>query len=147
MIAFRRGRTADLDALVAIENAAFASDRLSRRSLAHALQAPTMILLAAETGDRLVGYGLVHMRRGSSAGRVTSLAVAPGLKGVGRALLAALEAEAGAAGLETMPLEVRADNARAIALYRKAGYREIGRYETYYEDGESALRFEKALVA
>ena len=78
---------------------------------------------------------------------MASLAVAPGLKGVGRALLAALEAEAGAAGLETMRLEVRADNARAIALYRKAGYREIGRYETYYEDGESALRFEKALVA
>jgi ribosomal protein S18 acetylase RimI-like enzyme len=42
-------------------------------------------------------------------------------------------------------LEVRYDNASAIALYEKMGYRQFGQYERYYEDGAAALRFEKRL--
>lgn len=152
MIAIRRGARADLDALERIENAAFAGDRISRRGLAHSLKATTMILLVAESGEaqggRIAGYGLVHMRRGSRIGRVTSLAVAPDRpRGAGRALLAGLEDEARATGLCAMRLEVRIDNDRAIALYRAAGYRQIGSYSDYYEDGATALRFEKPLAA
>lgn len=151
MIAIRRGARADLDALERIENAAFPGDRISRRGLAHSLKAQTMILLVAESGqagaERIAGYGLVHTRRGSRIGRVVSLAVAPDRpKGTGRALLAALEDEARARRLCAMRLEVRADNDRAIALYRAAGYRQIGRYSDYYEDGAMALRFEKPLA-
>ncbi len=42
-----------------------------------------------------------------------------------------------------MRLEVRIDNAPAIALYEKSGYRSFGAVEDYYQDGAAALRFEK----
>src|SRR5690606_16423644 len=41
--------------------------------------------------------------------------------------------------------EVNESNRRAIAMYRDAGYRQIGRYADYYEDHADALRFEKVL--
>ncbi|MDN3719684.1 hypothetical protein QW131_12140 [Roseibium salinum] len=41
-------------------------------------------------------------------------------------------------------LEVRADNEAAIGLYRKSGYRDLGRIDDYYDDGCAALRMEKA---
>jgi len=43
-------------------------------------------------------------------------------------------------------LEVRADNARAIALYEERGYEKFGTVADYYEDGASALRYRKRLV-
>jgi ribosomal protein S18 acetylase RimI-like enzyme len=46
-----------------------------------------------------------------------------------------------------MRLEVREDNARAIGLYEKSGYRLFGRKPGYYADGATALRFEKTLEA
>ena len=42
-------------------------------------------------------------------------------------------------------LEVREDNARAIRIYEQNGYRRIGREPDYYEDGATALRYEKTL--
>ena len=40
---------------------------------------------------------------------------------------------------------MRYDNAPAIALYEKLGYRQFGNYPGYYADGAEALRFEKQL--
>ena len=42
-------------------------------------------------------------------------------------------------------LEARYDNAAAIALYEKLGFRHFGRYPGYYADGAEALRYEKKL--
>lgn len=142
-VAVRPGRPGDLDQLVEIENASFASDRLSRRNLAHGVVAPASVLLAAETEGRLVGYGLMQTRRGSRKARITSLACLPGRpKGAGRALMDALAQAARARGCDTIRLEVRADNPRAVELYKRLGYRQIGLYRDYYEDGQIALRFE-----
>ena len=44
-------------------------------------------------------------------------------------------------------LEVRADNARAITLYDERGYVKFATIPDYYEDGASALRYEKRLLA
>jgi hypothetical protein len=45
-----------------------------------------------------------------------------------------------------MRLEVRPDNAWAIALYERLGYHEFGKYLDYYEDHADALRYEKRLA-
>ncbi len=42
---------------------------------------------------------------------------------------------------------MRYDNAPAIALYEKCGYRPFGEHEDYYTDGATALRYKKILVA
>ena len=147
-VAVRRGRTDDLDALVALENRAFPGDWLSRRSLARYLRVASAALLVAETEAGLGGYALIGLRRGGRTASLYSICVDPDLggRGLGKILMAALEAEARAQGREAVTLEVRADNAAAIALYDRLGYRRFGEIEDYYEDGQSALRMRKALV-
>lgn len=142
----RAAQPADLDALLAIE-AVFPTDRLDRRGFRHALASPTIDLLVAE--DRgLVGYAIVHRRRGSTLARLTSLAVRPDRagRGLGQALLAAAERRALACGCTRVRLEVRADNRPAQRLYERTGYRCFATVKDYYEDGETARRYEKALA-
>ncbi|MDJ1158361.1 GNAT family N-acetyltransferase [Chelatococcus sp. SYSU_G07232] len=144
----RPAHIADLDSLLAIEAACFATDRLSRRALRHAMVSAAGAALVAERSGTVVAYGLAAFRKGSRLGRITSLAVQPQAagNGIGRALLAALGEEAVRRGCSHLRLEVRPDNAAAIRLYERAGYRHFGEYPDFYEDGSPALRYEKALA-
>jgi ribosomal protein S18 acetylase RimI-like enzyme len=45
----------------------------------------------------------------------------------------------------SMRLEVRVDNERAIALYRRRGYEVQGRTDDFYEDHSDAWRMRKRL--
>ncbi len=139
---------ADVDALLRLEEAAFATDRLDRRAFRHAVVSPTILALAAgpEGGD-LAGYVLVQLRRGSRLARLTSVAVAPARagRGLGRALLRGAEAAAREAGCDRLRLEVRADNEAARRLYQSAGYTRFAVVAAYYEDGEAAWRYERRL--
>jgi ribosomal protein S18 acetylase RimI-like enzyme len=144
----RRAEPTDLDALDALEHRVFATDHLSRRSLAHFLHSPSAEVIVAEHDDDLAGTAIVLFRPRSSVARLYSIAVAPqmGGRGVGPMLLAAAEAAALERGCGTIRLEVHTSNAAAISRYRKSGYREFGRHAGYYEDGGDALRFEKPLA-
>ena len=146
-ISIRAARLDDLDAILALEIAVFASDRLSRRSLRRFIAEPHSPLLIATSDANLAGYALVALRRRSVVARLYSIAVdrRVGRRGVGRALMAACEFYAAEQGCRAMRLEVRFDNEAAIALYRSLGYREFGHYDDYYADGTRALRFEKPL--
>jgi ribosomal-protein-alanine N-acetyltransferase len=139
----------DLDAIEALEAAAFTGDRLSRRSLRAFVRAAHRPLIVARFGERVAGYALISIRRGSRAARIYSIAADPAQqrRGVGRALLQACERYARAHGCETLRLEVRYDNPGAIALYEKMGFRHFGHHDGYYEDGAAALRFEKRFAA
>jgi [ribosomal protein S18]-alanine N-acetyltransferase len=53
-------------------------------------------------------------------------------RGIGAALLAHVHAHAHAQGARRMFLEVRAGNQPALALYRRAGFAEIGARRGYY---------------
>jgi [ribosomal protein S18]-alanine N-acetyltransferase len=151
-ITVRKGKLADLDRLVDIENAAFQGDRLTRRSLRAHLTKSTVALLVAEVEvarvPRVVGYALIAFRKGSKKARLYSIAGDPQHRiGAGKRLIAACEEEAARRGAESLVLEVRADNARAIALYDERGYVKFGTMADYYEDGASAVRYEKKLSA
>lgn len=167
----RPARPGDLEPLVAIETAVFEADRISRRSFRNLIASPSAVVLvveAAGTGDGAVdttktdapraaddaprsgpilAYAALLVRRGTGLARLYSIAVSPKAagRGVGRALLKAAEAAAFARDRIALRLEVRADNAAAIALYRGEGFRPIGTYLDYYADHETALRFEKTL--
>lgn len=136
----------DLEALVAIENAAFAGDRLSRRSLATLMKKPSALILVADHQDRVAGYAALLFRTASRKARLYSIAVAPSERGVGRELLAAAEQAARRHGAQSIQLEVREDNDRAISFYQKSGYQRFGSKLDYYADGAAALRFSKALI-
>jgi [ribosomal protein S18]-alanine N-acetyltransferase len=143
----RPARLDDLNSLLAIERV-FPTDRLERRSFRHAVHSPTSDLLVAEDADGPIGYVLVQRRSTSTAAHLSSIAVKPGAagKGLGKHLLAAAEAEARAKGCERLRLEVRADNAAARKLYENTGYRRVEIVDDYYEDGEAAWRYAKALA-
>ena len=143
----RPARATDVDALSAIENAVFASDRISPRSFGRLIRSASASVLVACSSDVVTGYLVLLFRAGSSRGRLYAIAVAPGQAGtgLGRALLAAAEREAERHAAASLRLEVRAGNSRAIRLYERNGYSEFGRLDSYYADGTAALRFEKRL--
>ena len=125
-IAIRPGVPADLPSLAALENEAFATDRLSRRALARHLGSPTALLLvAAAAAGTAVGYALLLFRREATVARLYSLAVDPAARGRGlaRRLIAAAEEAARSRGARVLRLEVRVDNAPAIRQYEELGYR------------------------
>lgn len=143
----RPARASDVDALLAIENAVFRTDRLSGRSFRNLIGSPSAAVLVAWTGGRVAGYAVVLFRKTSPTARLYSIAAAPGFsgQGIGRALIAAAEGEAEKRGRRSLRLEVREDNTRAVAIYRRAGFEPIGREANYYQDGMAAIRLEREL--
>ena len=61
-----------------------------------------------------------------------------------RLLLTALLDDAEGCGTTHTLLEVRADNARALALYESLGFVPIGQRRRYYPDGGDALILRRA---
>ncbi|SEC15906.1 Ribosomal protein S18 acetylase RimI [Streptomyces misionensis] len=57
-------------------------------------------------------------------------------RGVGRALTAALIADAREAGVEVLTLDARGDNTNALRLYRSLGFTEYGRLADFVAVGE-----------
>jgi ribosomal-protein-alanine acetyltransferase len=141
----RPAQGSDVDALEAIEAELFSADRIARRSFQRFLASPSVDLIVAEDGGRILGYCCVLTRKGLGSARLYSIATCAGQQGagIGRRLLAAAEEAAAVRGLAALRLEVRADNARAIALYERSGYRRAGCKDSYYADGAAALLFAK----
>ncbi len=138
----------DLAALAALEEAAFTHDRMSRRQFRYLLGRGHARTFIAELHGNPIGYIVVLFRRNSTRARVYSIAVAAAMRGrgLGKALLAAAESAAREADCHGLRLEVHSRNANAIALYCNCGYRQFAIIDGYYEDGGSALRFEKSLT-
>ncbi len=146
---FRRGRLSDLDALLAFERDFFGPDhQISRRSFRRFIVSPNCTLIVAESGGQVAGCALVLYRQGSKLARLYTIAIATAFqrRGHARRLLAAAEASARRRGCRAMRLEVREDDAGAIALYETSGFRLFGRRSRYYDGRIDALRFEKPLV-
>jgi ribosomal protein S18 acetylase RimI-like enzyme len=147
-IQVRRARRGDLDALVELEHRVFATDRMSRPGLRRLLLTPSARVIVAEVRGRVAGAAVVLFRARASVARLYSIGVAPQMcgKGAAVALLAAAERAALRRKCRSIRLEVHVSNKAAISRYRKSGYRQFGRYRSYYQDGGDALRLEKPLV-
>ncbi|MEU3753060.1 GNAT family N-acetyltransferase [Streptomyces olivoreticuli] len=112
-------------------------------SAAHAGDAA---LRAAYVDRRLVGLGYwlryarpTH-RPHADLEKIAVDAAAHG-RGVGRALTAALIADARRAGIEVLTLDARGDNSSALRLYRSLGFSEYGRLPDFVAVG--ARRYDK----
>lgn len=145
----RPAGSADLDALVHIEQRAFASDRFSRRAFRYLLSRANAATLVDVADDgRMRGYVMVLFNRGTSLARLYSLARDPRDRGggIGSALLTAAEQAARERDAAYMRLEVRADAQATQAFYRAHGYRRFHLQPHYYEDDVAAVRMEKSLA-
>lgn len=137
----------DLDDLVALEKASYTSDLFSDEQIEYLLTRAHATVLVVEADGRVVGGAYMLWRKNQTLGRLYNIAIDPATrgKGYGARLLAECEFEAAIRKCDTVSLEVRADNAPAIHLYRKHGYTEAGRLPGYYEDGGDGLRMLKCI--
>jgi ribosomal-protein-alanine N-acetyltransferase len=142
----RPARAADLPGLLALESQ-FPGDRLSPRQMRAHLDNPRARLRVLTADGVTAGYALVFLRADSDAARLYSIAVdaAQRGRGFGLRLLRDAETQARAAGAHRLRLEVRQDNAAAVALYEGREYRRIATIPAYYDDGGDAWRYEKPL--
>lgn len=98
---------------------------------------PRSIMLLAFDGNEIVGNASIH---GSSRPRFShryelALTVRKSHwgKGIGTALMEQLITFAKEIGAEVISLEVRSDNDRAIALYKKFGFETFGTYRKFFK--------------
>jgi ribosomal-protein-alanine N-acetyltransferase len=135
---------ADLPSIMVLEEELFAPDTWSEAMYRDELSRPATrhYLVAEDDGDGspvVIGYaGLIAY---DDEAHVATLGVADERQGegLGARLLDALLAEADRRAPVVL-LEVRAQNAIALGLYRRRGFVEIGRRRGYYQpSGEDAL--------
>jgi ribosomal-protein-alanine N-acetyltransferase len=133
-----------LAALAELHAACF-EDAWDQSALAALLAMPGAFALIADAGgagseDAIPG-GFIMVRAIAGEAEVLSLGVRPAARrrGLGRRLLAAALAEAGAHGAAKLFLEVAIDNLPARALYLAGGFAQVGRRANYYSrPGEAA---------
>lgn len=136
------------DDLLALEEACFPTDRISRRNLRNLLRSPSAYCVGAYIRGELVGSMVILFRSNSRSARVYSLAVSAVARGmgIGRRMMAKAEREARLRGCDRMRLEVRMDNIPAIRFYEKLGFIDTAVLPGYYEDGAHAFVMRKELM-
>ncbi len=102
------------------------------------LAGDTVTFFTARIDGELVGCGALRRIDGRMS-EVKRMYVLPSLqgRGIGRQLLAAIEARALEQGAGTLVLETGVEQTDAVALYEKTGYTQRGAYLDYAEDGIS----------
>lgn len=126
----------DVDAVLAIEQAVQAYP-WSRGNFTDALGSG--YLCSVDEQDGQIGAYAILMPLVDEA-ELLNIGVAAGQqrRGMGRAMLAGMLEAARKKKLRCVFLEVRASNAAALALYRSAGFMQIGVRRGYYKNGVGA---------
>lgn len=135
MLTFRKMLPSDAAAVEQVERACFSMPWSRESFWEEAAQEAAYYLLAFEE-EKLVGYVGVWLL--GEEGHITNVAVTPEARrrGAGTALLLALMRIARERGVRSMTLEVRPSNEAALALYKKFGFRSVGRRPHYYTDND-----------
>lgn len=132
---------ADLDGVMAVERLSFLTP-WSREAFAEELMQTYTVYIVARAGDRVVGYGGMHVVVDQA--HVTNIAVHPQYRGqgLGEQIMRRLIFLAAARGAERMTLEVRVSNTSARRLYTKLGFVTLPgavRKGYYTDTGEDAI--------
>lgn len=129
-VSLRPMREADLDEVMRIEQRAYPFP-WTRGIFRDCLQAGYPMWVQEE-GGAIVGYGVLSIA--AEEAHVLNLCTTPGREGLGlgRRMLQALLRIARGSGAQRVFLEVRPSNPRAITLYERSGFNEIGRRPRYY---------------
>jgi ribosomal protein S18 acetylase RimI-like enzyme len=145
--AIRMGVDADLDRLVDLERLCFSTDRISRRSWRRLLHSASAEILIVDGEAGPAGCLVLLFHRDRAIARIYSIATDPHERhhGLARSLIHGALARAEARDCALIRLETRADNRPAQRLFLSEGFRPFDRSADYYEDGTTALRFERSL--
>jgi ribosomal-protein-alanine N-acetyltransferase len=127
----------DIAEVAAIERTVFPEAWSTEQFWAELAQSTRTYVVAEDDG--IVGYGGVYHLPPDSD--IQTIAVAPHAhgRGIGKAILNTLIAEARMRGCTSMLLEVRSDNEAAINLYRNHRFEPISQRSDYYAPGVDAV--------
>lgn len=127
----------DVDPLLPAERELFGPTAWSAETFWSELAHPQTrwYVVAEDPAGALLGYA--GLMAGGAEADVQTVAVLPSAqgRGLGGLLLRALIDEAVRRGAAALLLEVRRDNAPAIALYRRFGFEQIAVRRGYYQPG------------
>ena len=144
----RRAAPGDAAAIAELEAVCQGADAWSAGMIRVGVEGdlPTVRYLVADLDGPVVGYAVA-----SYAGDIAELqriGVSPALRrtGVASALLDEVVAVAPGTGANRLILEVREDNAGALAFYASRDFVEIDRRPRYYRDGTTAIVLRLPLV-
>ncbi len=147
---FRPMQVADVDAVLAVEHQGYPHP-WTHGNFVDSLASGYEAELALDDTGALAGYCVAMA--GVDEMHLLNLCVRPDLQGRGlaRMLLQRLEDTCRRQALPTLWLEVRPSNERALLLYRRWGFREVGRRRGYYPAAhgrrEDAIVMRRALPA
>lgn len=99
----------------------------------------TVVAHRAAFGSKMIGF--IMSRMAADEAEILSVAIAPAQRGRGfaRPLLDLHLRRLAGLGTRAVFLEVDRDNAAARALYKRAGFHEVGQRQGYYQTGAAAL--------
>jgi len=136
-----RMRWWDLEEVQAVERTLFAEDPWTAgqfwSELARVPESRWYVV--ARRGSQVVGYAGIFVVVPEADIQTVAVARAEQGRGIGQALVSALFDRARSLGVSVVQLEVRADNAAALALYGGLGFTADGRRRDYYGRGRDAL--------
>jgi [ribosomal protein S18]-alanine N-acetyltransferase len=135
---FTDARPRDAAAIAAIHAASFQRG-WGEEEIYGLLIEKSVVAHRATRGGKLIGF--ILSRRAAGEAEVLSVAIAPSWRGrkLARPLLDLHLRRLAGLGARAVFLEVGEHNTPATRLYRRAGFREVGKRQGYYEGGATAL--------
>jgi ribosomal-protein-alanine N-acetyltransferase len=148
---YRLFEPADFDDLYAIEEVCFQHpQRFTRRYMRQLIASSNSATWKAEENSTMVGFAILEWAQQISGvvGYIATIEVLPEFRkrSVGAELLRRLEGSANAERAIAIWLHVDMENAPAIRLYERLGYRNSGRADHYYARNRPAAIYVKDLV-
>lgn len=138
-----------LDRFYDIERECFRSEAFTRQQIANLLTHRNSVSLIAKDKDNIIGFAIamIYFEGRDSTGHILTVDVCPSHRrmGVGTKLLLELENFFIEKGIKKCCLEVREDNAAALNLYKKLGYKKMRKLKNYYKNAHGIL-FEKTIL-
>ncbi len=129
----------DLDKVLVIENESFISPWNKEQFLYELKENPFAILLVAEYQGIICGF--IDFWITFDVAQLNQIAVHASLqkKGIGTVLLSDMINRVQSQEVNRITLEVRTYNEKALALYKKFGFRKELIKEHYYDNGDDAI--------
>lgn len=124
---------ADIATVMELEHALFGDEAWTEGMLRDELAGDDRHYLVAECDGDVVGYAGLCVYAEEAFVQTIAVRADQQRRGIGRALLRALIAEADARKAGSLLLEVRSDNTAAQALYAEHGFLPVGLRKGYYQ--------------
>ncbi|MEA3053938.1 MAG: [ribosomal protein S18]-alanine N-acetyltransferase [Sphingomonadales bacterium] len=140
-VAIAEGGAADLGAVMRVMEDSFDAafgEAWTAPQCAGLLPMAGVWLSLARREERVIGFALARIVAGEAELLLLAVARSSQGEGVGQMLLERFAAIAASKGAEQLHLEVREGN-HAVSLYRRNGYREVGRRRNYYSGRDGQL--------